>query len=90
MYRDGLKPERLPKQRSGVRIPFPLQTNKFNGFRDSPPPEGPQKADAHPETGFQAALEAFLYSKASRKRIMPATSPAPITAIARALGTKYG
>jgi site-specific recombinase XerD len=39
------------------------QPNKINGFRDIGPLERPQKADAHPETGFQAALEAFLLTR---------------------------
>ncbi len=47
----------------GFESPRLHQPNKINGFRDSAPPEGPQKADAHPETGFQAALEAFLLSR---------------------------
>jgi len=33
------------------------------GFRDSASPEGPQKADAHPKTGFESALDAFLLSR---------------------------
>ena len=33
------------------------------GFRVSAAPEKPEKADAHPETGFQVALEAFLLTR---------------------------
>jgi hypothetical protein len=35
------------------------QTKQDKGFSVSAAPEKPEKADAHPETGFQAALEAF-------------------------------
>src|SRR5262250_425503 len=39
------------------------QPNKINGFRDSASPEGPEKADAHPRTSFEAALEAFILTR---------------------------
>ncbi len=39
------------------------QTKQDNGFSVSAAPEKPQKADAHPETGFKAALEAFLLTR---------------------------
>ncbi len=47
----------------GFESRFPLQTNKIKARSDSAPPKTPQKADAHPENGFQAALEAFLLSR---------------------------
>ena len=47
----------------GFESPRLHQPNKINDFLDSAPPDGPQKADAHPETAFQAALEAFLLSR---------------------------
>ncbi len=47
----------------GFESPRLHQPNNHAGFSDSPTPEGPQKADAHPETDFQAALGAFLLSR---------------------------
>ncbi len=47
----------------GFESPRLHQPNTIKGFRDSATPEEPQKADAHPPTGFQAALEAFLLSR---------------------------
>jgi site-specific recombinase XerD len=39
------------------------QPNKINALRDFGPLERPEKAGDHPQTGFQAALEAFLLSR---------------------------
>ena len=39
------------------------QPNKINGSRDFLSPNGPEKADAHPKTSFEAALEAFLLTR---------------------------
>ena len=47
----------------GFESPRLYQPNTIKGFRDFAPPEGPQKADAHPETDFHAALESFLLSR---------------------------
>jgi len=47
----------------GFESPRLHQPNTIKGFRDSAPPEGSQKADAHLETDFQAALGAFLLSR---------------------------
>src|SRR5258708_28248432 len=43
--------------------PRPHQPYAIKVFRDSAQPEGSQKADAHLETDFQAALGAFLLSR---------------------------
>ncbi len=47
----------------GFESPRLHQLNTIKGFRDSAPPEEPEKADAHAETDFQAALESFLLSR---------------------------
>ncbi len=39
------------------------QPNKINALRDFAPLERPEKAGDHPQTGFHAALEAFLLSR---------------------------
>ena len=47
----------------GFESPRLHQPNKINASNDFAPPEGPEKADAHPEGDFQAALETFLLSR---------------------------
>ncbi len=47
----------------GFESPRLHQANTIKGFRDSVSPEESQKADAHPETDFHAALESFLLSR---------------------------
>jgi hypothetical protein len=41
----------------------PCPPDKINALRDFGPLERPEKAGDHPQTGFQAALEAFLLSR---------------------------
>ena len=47
----------------GFESRFPLQLNQIKAPSDFALRESPQKADAHPETAFQRALEAFLLSR---------------------------
>ncbi len=47
----------------GFESPRLHQPKQDKGFSDFAPPEGPEKADAHPPTAFQAALESFLLSR---------------------------
>jgi site-specific recombinase XerD len=47
----------------GFESPRLHQPNKIKASSDFASSQGPQKEGAHPETGFQAALEAFLLSR---------------------------